>query len=197
MCICWRDFCSESPAKFLFEMKPLARYLLLALTALAALACTKTPFQQITGSYTYKTGGTLLLEAVDNPDTRITLPVRSTYGRMDIASVGEGNEVIVTLNALLGDAQVWHGRVSGEVLSLFPREFIYTGGIAGGAVTVGSLEIPYSGIDLEGTLTVSASGRLYDGRTMVLDFTCTGPVTVNGKEYRARGLDMVCSATKN
>lgn len=178
-------------------MKKILSYLLVAWTVLAASACTKTAADRFSGSYTFKTGGSLLLESVDDPATRITLPLRSAYGRMDVTRLDQDGRVLVSLNSLGGPVDIYPASVDADIVRLDAKEYSFSAGLGSQTIPLGFLELTLPGREMTARLTLSGTGHLYDGRTLLIEFTCSGPVTVGGKNYNATGVDMICSATKN
>lgn len=178
-------------------MKNCIRYAWAALLLLVLASCTKSPEARFAGSYTYKTGGSLLLESVADPATRLTLPVLPSYGRLDITPTGLDDRVLVTFNALGGPVEVCYGTVSGKTLTLETKQYNASAGLAAKTLELGSFQLDLPGVDLTGTLKAAGTGTLYDGSALLIRFDCSGPVSLDGVEYTAKGQDLICSATKN
>lgn len=178
-------------------MKKWFRYAWAAFLLLTFFSCTKPDEYRFAGSYTYKTGGSLLLESVADPDTRITLPVQPAYGRLDITPTGLGSRVLLTFNNLGGAVEVLYGTVGSKTLTLEPKQYTLSSGIGSRTVEIGSFQWEIPGTSLTGTLKVSGTGILYEKSALLINFDCFGPVTLDGEEYTAKGVDLVCSANKN
>lgn len=167
----------------------------LALLLLAFSACSKPATDQFAGSYSFKLSGSLLLVDPQAPDTRMSLDVRPSAGRLDITPTGEDDRMLLTLNALLGGVEVLYAQVEDGRLVLEPKKRTVSAGIAGGTIAVGSFEIPYSGVDIDGEVTLSGSGQRY-GEALLLDLACEGTLSLGGRLYDVQGVDLVCSATQ-
>lgn len=178
-------------------MKKLIRFALVAWTVLAACACTKTSADRFSGSYTFKTNGSLLLESFEDRSTRLTVPLLPAGGRMDITRLDQDGRVLVSFNTLGGPVEVFQASVDRNILRLDEKEFDFTAGLGSKTFRLGFLEFYYSGVDLMGRLTVSGTGHFYDDHTLFVEFTCRGPVDVAGKLFEATGVDLICNATKN
>ena len=157
-------------------MKNCIRYAWAALLLLVLASCTKSPEARFAGSYTYKTGGSLLLESVADPATRLTLPVLPSYGRLDITPTGPDDRVLVTFNALGGPVEVCYGTVSGKTLTLETKQYNASAGLAAKTLDLGSFQLDLPGVDLTGTLKAAGTGTLYDGSALLIRFDCSGQI---------------------
>lgn len=178
-------------------MKKCIRYAWAALLLLFLFSCTKPDEYRFAGSYTYKTGGSLILTSTTDPDSRITLSVRPAYGRLDITPTGLDGRVLLTFNNLGGSVEVFYGTVNGKTLTLETKTYTVSDGLAAKTFEIGSFQLDYPGTSVSATLKAGGTGTLYEGSALLFNFDCTGPVTADGKEYAAKGQNLVCSATKN
>lgn len=179
------------------NMKNCIRYAWAAFLLLFLFSCTKPDEYRFAGDYTFKTGGSLILTSTTDPNSHITLPVRPSYGRLDITPTGTEGRVLLTFNNLGGSVEVFYGTVNGKTLTLETRTSTVSEGLAAKTFGIGSFQLDYPGTSLSATLRVGGTGTLYEGSALLINFDCTGPVTSDGKEYTAKGEDLVCSATRN
>ena len=150
--------------------------------------CTKSPTDPFTGSYTFKTSGTVTVEVEADVPLTDTDPVSvGTHvfeltpeaGRMDIK--GYGNDtMLVSMNVLGGDVQVFEAELTSDGFRLLPTTRLLRVSV------LPALEV-----------TVSGDAFLVDG-ILYLNLLYSGARTViSSVTYSIIGSDVICVATKN
>ena len=150
--------------------------------------CTKSPTDPFTGSYTFKTSGTVTVEVeADVPLTDMDPVSVGTHvfeltpeaGRMDIK--GYGNDtMLVSMNVLGGDVQVFEAELTPDGFQLLPTTRLLRVSV------LPALEV-----------TVSGDAFLVDG-ILYLNLLYSGARTViSSVTYSITGSDVICVATKN
>lgn len=162
-----------------------AAALLAGITAIQA--CQKEPVTDLTGTYTYKTSGTVTLEYVDPGNGEKTTHIMNLVneeGQMTLAGTTSG-ELLIACNAIGGDAYTFTGSLNDAGTLLIngnPEKHIF---VKSASLTVGHGNVRFSG-----------SGKLYDD---ILAFSCEymGTVTVAGVGMSIIGSDVEIVAKRN
>jgi len=153
----------------------------------ALQGCQKDPMNDLTGTYTYKTSGTVTVETrAENPEEKrtYTLNLANEEGQMTL--VGQTSvKLFVACNAIGGEAYTF-------TLLRDENENLEITGSPNKAVSVKSSSLPVG----SGNVTFGGSGKLYDD---VLSFNCkyTGVITIAGTEMDITGSDVEIVAKKN
>lgn len=159
-----------------------------ALLLMMLSACTQLPTDPFTGSYTFKTSGTVTVEVTADVPIQGVDPVNlgpNVYdltpeiGRMDIKA--RGNEtMLVTMNVLGGDVFVFEAELTPGGFRLLPTTRTLRVGL------LPELQVTVSGeaFILDGLLNVKL---VYSGERMV----------ISSLTYTITTSNVVCVATKN
>ena len=169
-------------------MEKKIRFALAAILSLMLPACTQSPTDPFSGSYTFKTSGTVTVEVeADIPLTDSDPVSVGTHvfeltpeaGRMDIKGLGDGT-MLVSMNVLGGDVQVFEAEL-----------------IPGGFLLLPSTRMLRVGVLPALEVTVYGGGFLLDG-LLYLNLAYSGERTViKSVTYSITDSDVVCVATKN
>ena len=172
-----------------------------ALCIMSLGGCSKDASKDIVGSYTYKTSGTVTLMASKlagldaatlaaykaagvNVDP-VVVGLYPEQGQMHvIAKDGSANDVIITFNDLLGNADVTEGVVNGNALTLS------SGNMKAAQLTDGKEKIG------AGIVAYSGSGRKYDD-VLIIGIEYQGVFTIDGVEMTVIASDINCVAQAN
>lgn len=173
----------------------------LMLSALLLGACSKDSSSSLTGSYTYKTSGTVTLMATQlagldaqtlaaykaagiNVDP-VVVGLYPEQGQLHIIDTdGSDGEVLITFNDLLGNADVADGKVSGSTLSITGTP-VKAAQLTDGKDKIGAGMVQYSG-----------QGRKYDDM-LVIDIDYQGAFSVNDIPMTIISSDVHCVAQQN
>lgn len=169
----------------------------LAVSVLALGSCNRDESENLIGSYTYKTSGTVRLHIKelaepdpDNPeekqlDTLVTVGLNPEQGQMHIVSTGDNGAVKVTFNDIAGNVDVVDAHISGSSLTLDgtpSKEVQFT---VDKIISFASAIVTYSG-----------SGVKYD-RTFIADFKYAGDFSNSDYEITIVDSDIHCVAQYN
>jgi len=159
-----------------------------ALLLMMLSACTQLPTDPFTGSYTFKTSGTVTVEVTADVPVqevdRISLgpnvyDLTPEIGRMDIKA--RGNEtMLVTMNVLGGDVYVFDAELTPTGFRLLPSTR---------TLRVGSLP--------ELQVTVSGEAFVLDGLLNVNLVYSGNRTVISSLTYTITASNVVCVATKN
>lgn len=180
-------------------MKAKSIFAALLVCAQLFCGCSKDASDSITGSYTYKTSGTVTLMASQlagldaatlsayraagiNVDP-VIVGLYPEQGQLHILDNGDGS-VVLTFNDILGNADVTTGRITGESLA------IDGGDIKAARLTDGNEKIG------AGMVVFTGTGKKYDDM-LLIDLEYKGEFTVNGINMTVIGSDVNCVAQAN
>lgn len=181
-------------------MKKFILAVAVAISAICITACSKGASQALTGSYTYKTSGTVTLKTnLDDLDEEVraalekigfknnpaTVELFPEQGQMHIQDSKDGDgRVIITFNDLLGNADIADGTVNGNQLTITGTP-VKSAHLRDGTIKIGTGNVTYSG-----------SGRKYD-EVLIFSLVYGGSFTVSGIQMDILSSDVKCVAQKN
>ncbi len=171
----------------------------LAVSAIILCGCAKDGSKTITGTYTYKTSGTVTLMAPQlagldaatlaaykaagiNTDP-VMVALYPEQGQMHVIGDGDG-KVIITFNDILGNADVTAGTVNGSSLTL-EEGHTKTAQLTDGEEKIGG-----------GVVAVSGSGEKYEDM-LILDMEYKGTFSISGTSMTVVASDVHCVAQSN
>ena len=167
--------------------------------AMLLISCNKDDSAGFSGSYSYKTSGTVTLMAKDlagldaqtlaaykamgiNVDP-VTVGLNPEQGQMHVLDGGDG-KFIVTFNNILGNADVASATIADAVMTLSGTD-VKAVQLTDGKETIGS-----------GIVMFGGSGKRYDDM-LIIDLEYKGMVSINGVEMVVTGCNVACVAQKN
>ncbi len=143
---------------------------LLMLSCLFLSSCQKEGVQVFKGDYTYKTSGeiTLTVGGIPNP-----VKLVNQTGQMDIIDIGEDDRVMVIKTSLTGNVTNGYATIDGDQITFDP---------------VTSKETIILLVE-NGTATITsrASGKIYDGNTIIINETYDGTFAGQGVNLNVTG----------
>ena len=178
-------------------MKKLFALTALAVGALLLVSCSKDESDNLVGSYTYKTSGTVRLHireiAEPDPensdrrqlDTMVTIGLSPEQGQMHIVSSDGNGAVKVTFNDIAGNVDVADARIDGSSLT-----------ISGNPSKVVQFAVEKLISISSGIVTYTGSGTKYD-RTFIADFKYDGDLSNADYEITIVDSDVHCVAQAN
>ena len=164
------------------------RFFLISLAAAVGLltSCSKEGPARFEGNWSFKTSGTVVLtpSASGSSELPDTVRIASESGRMDIVTADKSSgAVLITMNAILGDAVVMNATASGNRVDITPFERM---------VQLSS----DAGVGVSANVTVSGYGERYDD-TIIFRLEYSGHCTRQQVEYTVGGSNIVCVAKLN
>lgn len=163
------------------------------IAALVVCACQKSPVDRISGSYSFKNGGTL--EVLGKIPSDIgTLPGRDTVvnsslvpesGQMRILPKGS-DEIVVTMNITGGNPVIFNGKLTDDKIILSPVER---------KVTMFN-ELNAIDLPIDVSVKVQGVGTIY-GNTLVFSMEYNGNFTSGDIPCRILSSNVNCIATRN
>lgn len=124
-----------------------------------ALTSCQDKIEQVTGSYSYKVSGTAVVDSS-------SVALRDEQGAMELIRV-EGENMLLTFNALRGSAYATKGTLTDQTLTLQPFDKSVSAGIN------------------EYNVTVTGTGTVYSN-TILFD------LTYEGEKLTAEKVTMIC-----
>lgn len=175
-------------------MNNMKKYLITLICSLLALSCAKEGTKLYTGSYSFKTSGSITLSGAGDGNMTLNLPTES--GIMDIVETDrEAGEMIVTMNVLGGDILIFDAtaREDGIVLKPMKRYIgITLPGTDSGSTILGSGIGTY-----KGEISISGRGKRYDD-LIIFNLVYDGKLSFDdGEDLSISGSDVRCRAKKN
>ncbi len=153
----------------------------------ALAACQKEPANGFTGTYTYKTSGTVVLESrEEDPAERhtVTLNLVNEEGQMTLAEQA-GDKILVACNAIGGDAYSFTATVDED-------DTLLIGGTPHKSIAVKSASLTVG----HGNVSFGGSAKRYDDvLTFSIDYT--GSVSLAGIEMDIIDSEVEILAKKN
>ena len=164
--------------------------LILIFGLLALASCQKTGTNLFRGDYSFKTSGSVSMDEIVQEDDTIepasyTVSLPNEIGQLEISNLGNGKDsLLVVMNTMGGEVVVTHAFCSGD--EIFLKDFkkntlLFTG----------------DSLTLRNEMRVRASGRMYDGNTLVLNMTYDGEAETNEHTYTIKGDDIRMVAQRN
>lgn len=171
--------------------------MVLAASAFILASCNKDESENLIGSYTYKTSGTVKLHIrelaepdPENPDdkqldTLVTVGLNPEQGQMHIVKSGDNGAVKITFNDIAGNVDVADASIKGNSLTLSgtPSKEVQ--------ITVDKIISFASGI-----VTYSGSGQKYD-KTFIANFKYEGGLSNSDYEISIVDSEVHCVAQSN
>ncbi|MCQ2143345.1 MAG: hypothetical protein MJY56_04685 [Bacteroidales bacterium] len=177
------------------------KYLIAIVCCLMALSCAREGTRLYTGSYSFKTSGTITVTGDDGDDLVISLPTES--GLMDIVEVDrEASTMIVTMNILGGDLVVFDAVAKDGMIELKPSKrhttLTYAGIDTDNIFDIEGIEdINLEKKTCEADLSIYAEGKKYDD-IIIFDFVYNGSIEFDGEDtYKIKESDVKCRAKLN
>ena len=158
----------------------------------AVCSCTKEGTARFEGYYSYKTSGTISFEATTSgesdselaPDS-MTFSISPASGQLNVLTGDrKSGAVVLTMNAVAGDAVAVDGKAEGSSLTLddFTKRV--------------SFDLSSSTVERSHSFTFSGSGERL-GDMLLLEFTVSGSMDYLGRSYVVSGSDIDCVARLN
>jgi len=149
--------------------KPIALWCL-ALIAITMVSCSKDEVKPFLGDYTYNTSGTIVLNMSGIP---LQLSVPNNTGQMHIISIDEDDRVMIQKTSLAGTVSVGYATIDDDEITFEP---------------VTTTEAVFTGQQyLTATITSTGNGKIYDGKTIVINEKYTGSFAGMGSDINAAG----------
>lgn len=167
--------------------------ILLSMAVLAMCSCQKSAVENFSGSYSFKTGGSLELKTrvldlekggLEFKDTLIKRSVVPEIGQMRIAA-GDGDRVVVMMDIMAGDLIVMDAVVNGDNITLAPvsrKVLVYR-------------ETGLSFVE-NVPVTVSGTGRRMDG-SVIFNLNYEGDFELGVFPCTVVASDVKCVANRN
>ena len=167
------------------------QFVLLALLSLLGFsACQKKNAPLFRGDYSFKTSGTVTLKEImppgsTEPGDELTVSLLNEIGQLEISALDGGKDsVIVVMNTMGGEVVVTRALCSGN--EIFLRDF-----------KKNTLLFAGDSITLRNELNVSASGRMYEDNTLIINMIYNGEAESNERSFRIHGEDIRLAAIRN
>lgn len=161
-------------------MKKLNTLLLSAI--ILCISCNKEGSARFQGSWSYKTSGTITYSIPEDVEDTATIALDNESGQMHIVKSSD-SEMIVTMNALLGDVSTFEAIVSGNRIELKPQERI--------------VPLTASGLAPDkAEVLVSGYGERYDD-VLIFHLNYEGEAFSETERYEITASDVRCVATLN
>lgn len=176
-----------SPNKFL--MKKALIFLTLC-CSLALVSCKKSGVDLYSGDYSFKITGTVTVQrqiSLLDPEvpTAYDIELPNDIGQLQIAKLDRDEDsVVVVINHLNGNMLVTHAYCEGEEITLkkFQRDVL--------TVSIESENIQFP-------VTISGTGRIYEGKTIIFNLKYKGKAHVGELTYNLNGNGIRMVAYRN
>lgn len=167
------------------------QFVLLALLCLLGFsACQKKNVPLFRGDYSFKTSGVVTLEeimpenAVEAGD-QLTVSLLNEIGQLEISALDNAKDsVVVVMNTMGGEVVVTHALCRDN--EIFLRDF-----------KKNTLLLAGDSITLRNELNVSASGKMYEDNTLIINMIYNGEAESNERSFRIHGEDIRLAALRN
>ena len=168
------------------------KILIAAALVAAVCSCTKEGAARFEGYYSYKLSGTISFEATAPassdvglaPDS-MTFSISPESGQLNVLTEDKkSGMVVLTMNALLGDATTMTGKAEGTALTLDDCTKAF------------SFDLGSTAVERNHSFTISGNGERLDD-ILMLEFTASGTMEYLGRSYVVTGSDLNCIARLN
>lgn len=168
------------------------KILIAAALVAAACSCTKEGAARFEGYYSYKLSGTISFEATSPASSDVglakdnmTFSISPESGQMNVLTEDKkSGMVVLTMNALLGDATTMTGKAEGTTLTLDDCTKAF------------SFDLGSTAVERNHSFTISGTGERLDD-ILMLEFTASGTMEYLGRSYVVTGSDLSCIARLN
>ena len=165
---------------------------IITLICLITLAsCQKSGINLFRGDYSFKTSGNVTMNQIMHEgDTtqpvnfEVALP--NEIGQMEISTFDKTNDsVLVVMNIMVGEVIVTHAFCDGDeiIFKDFTRSTLM--------LSIGNE------MSINSEVKVSASGKMFENNTIVIDMKYDGKATVDERDYIIHGDDIRMVASRN
>lgn len=167
------------------------QFVLLALLCMLGFsACQKKNVPLFRGNYSFKTSGVVTLEEIMPENAaevgdQLTVSLLNEIGQLEISALDHGQDsVVVVMNTMGGEVVVTHALCHDN--EIFFRDFkkntlLFTG----------------DSITLRNELNVSASGRMHEDNTLIINMVYDGVAESNNRSFHIYGEDIRMVAFRN
>lgn len=166
--------------------------IIIALFCLIMMAsCQKDGINLFRGDYSIKTSGNVALDQIMHEgDTaqpiNFEVSLTNDIGQMEISTLDKKEDsVLVVMNIMGGEVVVTHAFCDGD--EIFFKDFSHN--------TL--LLFVDSEVSFNSEVKVSASGKMYENNTIVVDMKYNGEATIDDRDYKIHGDDIRMVANRN
>lgn len=180
------------------------KFVIPILCCLLAVSCAKEGTKLYTGSYSFKTSGTITVtDEYADEDEGLILSLPNETGIMDIVEVDrEKGTMIVTMNILNGDLLVFNAKAKNDRIELLPTKrhtTITYAGIDDDSIWYidGIEDLNFEKKTCEADFSISAEGKRY-GDLIIFDFYYKGTVVFDDEDtFTISDSNVKCRAKLN